>query len=292
MLLVERFKDQFAPLMKTALKDIVGDIQVVDFHDELTKEMIPKYAVIVGETVKTRDILLLMRRLEVEHFIQLDRKDHIRDIITSCMLLKKPGSFLENPVPFFVGNFEGKKNYEATVRKHQLQMLSTIQKQQVIDMIAHFMESDIRTQRFTSSILTIADEMISNAFFNAPVDMNGKHIYQNANRSEEVKVKSPVRLFIAHDDFRFVFGAIDPWGSVERNAILDTLLGAFLTDQADVRNHGAGGGLGCKMIIDNSVAFYVVVHRNVRSGVFCMLQIDQGLRRLTTLPKNLHFCFF
>lgn len=292
MLLVERFKDQFGPLMQTALKEVISDIEVVDFNEELSAAMISKNTVIVGDAVKTRDILLLMRRLGVEHFVQLDRKDHVRDIITSCMLLKKPGSFLENPIPFFVGNFEGKKNYDATARKTQLQMLSTLQKQNVIDMISHFIEEDARTKYFSNSILTILDELISNAFFNAPVDLNGIQIYKNKNRSEEIRIKRPVRIFIAHDDYRFVVGVVDPWGSVERNALLDTLLSAFLTEQADVSQKTSGAGLGCKMIIDNSVAFYTVVNRNIKTGMFCVLQIDQGLRRMTTLPKNLHFSFY
>jgi hypothetical protein len=101
-----------------------------------------------------------------------------------------------------------------------------------------------------------------------------------------------VNIFVAHDDFRSVVGAIDPWGSVDRNALLDTLLSTFQTDQVDLNTSRPGCGLGCKMIIDNSVAFYVVVQKNVRSAFFCVLHIDQGLRRLDTLPKNLHFCFY
>lgn len=292
MLLVEKFKDQFSPLMQTPLKDIIGDIKIVDFSEELSEEAISKNTIVVGEKVKARDVLLMMRRLGVEHFVQLDRKDHVRDIITSCMLLKKPGHFLENPTPFFVSNFEGNKGYEETVRKTQLRLLSTSQKQNVIEMISIFLESDERTKRFTSSVLTITDELISNAFFNAPVDINGLHLHKNEDRSSEVKIKNPVRIFIAHDDYRLVVGSIDPWGSVNRQALLDTLLSAFLTEQADVNHKTAGAGLGCKMIIDNSMAFYIVVNSNVKTGVFCVLQIDQGLRRLVASPKNLHFSFY
>lgn len=289
----EKFKSQFANIQKGPLLDLIKGINCYDLADGVPDKIDPLSTIFVGTNVPTSKAIAFMKKFDLQHFVQLDRSDTFRDIITSCMILRRPGSFIENPIPFFINNFEGTPNYEKYVDTRLWALQSSLQKFDLIEALAKHIQQHSLLRTHEQDILTLTDELITNAFFNAPVDSNGKPLYRETDRMKEVKVKSPVKVFLAHDQFRLVVGCLDPYGSVDRNTLLSSLYSSYADDSASVSSSAnAGSGIGCRMIIDRSVAFYLLVKKNVHSIFLGSIHLTRGTKRTQELPKNFHICFY
>jgi hypothetical protein len=83
--------------------------------------------------------------------------------------------------------------------------------------------------RLSDNILIVIDELFSNALFNAPVDGDGYRIFKNMERHEKVRYpgNKNAKIFAVHTANDLFIGAVDPWGSVDRDGICQSLYHAY-----------------------------------------------------------------
>jgi hypothetical protein len=213
-------------------------------------------------------------------------------VIISCLLIKKPEGFLKNPIPFFVSNFEGDPDYKAKYRSASFVLKTTDEKTGLMSELRKFLTKRKSTKALMHPVLLIADELLANAFFNAPVDSLGTPTHRNVQRDASFKLSKPVRFFIAHDRKRLVVGCQDDFGSISRTQLLQALSRAYSGKKSRVDAEARSAGLGCKMMIDRSLAFYVVTKKKRQSLVCCALDLGRGQLRAELVPKNVHLCFW
>lgn len=113
--------------------------------------------------------------------------------------------------------------------------------------------------RLVSLYCTVADEFVSNAVYNAPVDAQGNSRYRDVDRRTEV-VLAPgeeVDVKFSYDGYRLGISTSDPFGSLTRDKLLQYLSKCFRRgpDQVDQRSGGAGLGFYC---IYQSVTHFAV----------------------------------
>jgi hypothetical protein len=88
--------------------------------------------------------------------------------------------------------------------------------------------------------MLVADELISNAVHNAPVDANGVHYRKDTPRDGELDLDDRHRVHLRWGcDARYLAIEVrDSFGTLDR----DTILGALVSQ--DFREHGGGAGMG------------------------------------------------
>jgi hypothetical protein len=88
--------------------------------------------------------------------------------------------------------------------------------------------------------MLLADELVSNAVHNAPVDAKGHHYRKDFARDIELELdaRHQVRLRWACDSRYFAIEVSDRFGSLDRDTILHSLA------RSDVRETGGGAGMG------------------------------------------------
>ena len=114
------------------------------------------------------------------------------------------------------------------------------QRPQLIADLSAQVRSRGQSARVASMAMLVADELISNAIHNAPVDAAGAHYRKDLPRDQEIELdeRHRVRLRWGCDARYLAIEVTDFFGSLDRN----TILGALAKN--DVRESGGGAGMG------------------------------------------------
>jgi hypothetical protein len=98
--------------------------------------------------------------------------------------------------------------------------------------------------RRQSQILTIADELITNAFHHAPVDGLGGHPYSHVSRMDIIQAayNREVQLVFGRNDQRVGVAVRDCYGSLEQPRLRNHLAKAATNLNANFRVSGGAGG--------------------------------------------------
>jgi hypothetical protein len=121
-------------------------------------------------------------------------------------------------------------------------------------------------KNFIRAVNVFCDEMLMNAFFDAPCDELGKPRYESAPRTERI-ILGPLeaaRMEVASDGQRLVISISDPFGAITRQTVLKYFDRCFKGDEIDYSNETKkGAGLGLYFCL-NVVSHFII---NVRPGV-------------------------
>jgi DNA-binding response OmpR family regulator len=97
-----------------------------------------------------------------------------------------------------------------------------------------------QSARVASMAMLVADELLSNAVHNAPVDANGEHFRKDVARNIEIDLpgRDTVKLRWGCDARYLAIEVTDQYGSIDRETILRALA------KNDIRETGGGAGMG------------------------------------------------
>lgn len=114
------------------------------------------------------------------------------------------------------------------------------QRARLVEQIADDVRARGQSARVASMARLVADELISNAVHNAPVDRDGQHFRKELPRDGEIELddKHAVRLRWGSDARYLALEVCDQFGSLDRDTILKSLAKNAVSDV------GAGAGMG------------------------------------------------
>jgi hypothetical protein len=137
-------------------------------------------------------------------------------------------------------------------------------------------ESKIRRQ-VRSAIGQVAEELLMNALYDAPVDADGKPIFAEVDPHDRTKTRSPrpVSIRYAATEDMFAVAVRDRFGRLAKNTILAYIDKCLHSpNQIDRKTYGAGLGL---YLVANAAATYVVnVAYGIATEVVCTF--DRGAK--------------
>jgi hypothetical protein len=287
MKIVDRFMKELTPFANSPLQPALSDVEV-QWAGAVPPGKDLRKTIVVGEGAELRVVFEHLYNYKAQHFVQINRAGFVRDIIISALLINKPALFFSNPSAFFVNNFSGEPNYEKQTRKLSFSLKSTEEKAELLTILEKFILEDSRTKNYFPQVAVLIDELLSNAFFNAPIDALGIYQYKNADRRTTVKLSKACRVFCVHDNTRLIVGCEDYYGSLQSESLVSLLHGHFTAGQSETRSVGPGAGLGCKMMIENSSGFYACVDPMQKTLVVCELPLNLSVRKIEEMAKNIH----
>ncbi len=289
MTLLDYFPETFAQLDESALKDLMGHVEAFSFDKEnLDQGLDLSGRVAVGEDIQTTSFLKAFVENKLSNVVQTSNDDLPYELFIASIILKKPRLFLNNPLTIL----NSQDTAATAMRVWQENFNCTEHKERILESIHKFIGRNKSMNRLADNILIVIDELFSNALFNAPVDENGYRIFKNMNRNENVKYpgNKNAKIFAVHTSNDLFIGAVDPWGSVERDNICQSLYNAY--NDRKVSEESKGAGFGLRMMMDRARSLYFLSEKGKRSLICCHMRLNISLKKVEHVPKQFHINVF
>lgn len=259
-------------------------------RNELSR-VVPHMVVLVVKNVKLTDIVT-MADMGFEHIVQRDREDFAQELLAAALMVVRPKAFLNNPVPFFLSGFASEKVINDPDRNLIMRFTKSQEKKTLLDWLEQFLKRKKQTSAIRDLCLQVADEMITNALFNAPIRPSGKRVFKDMARNSDIELPTnkAASLFACFADQRVVLGCEDSFGSLEKSTLMEHLMAMFKESRAQVSYTGGGAGLGFRYLLENAANFYVLVNPGVSTVVACGFML-KGIKSNLTMAKHVHLSF-
>ena len=126
---------------------------------------------------------------------------------------------------------------------HSFTITKASQRAKLVEQLADDVKTRGQSARVASMARLVADELISNAVHNAPVDAQGLHVHKDTRRDVEMELdeRHAVKLRWGCDARYLALEVSDQFGSLDRDTILRSLAKNAVSDS------GAGAGMGISL---------------------------------------------
>ncbi|MBI4576962.1 MAG: SpoIIE family protein phosphatase [Planctomycetes bacterium] len=141
-----------------------------------------------------------------------------------------------------------------------------------------------------SQVQTVADELITNAVFNAPVDPAGAPRHAHLDRREAVHLEpgEAARLRCAVAPGRILVDVRDPFGSLRPETVLDYLGRTLSRGKAELEEKAGGAGLGLHRVYQAASVLAIDVEPGASTEVLAVLDASLSLRDYRRQPTAFH----
>ncbi|MEK7355787.1 MAG: cyclic nucleotide-binding domain-containing protein, partial [Bdellovibrionota bacterium] len=128
---------------------------------------------------------------------------------------------------------------------------------------------------------TVAEELLMNAIYDAPVDATGSHHYGHLPRTTPVDLKPEEhgRFRFACDGMLAAISVSDPFGVMQMKTLFDYLERNLTSDGGNVQSEGKGGaGRGLHQIVESSDLVVFNVQAGTRTEVIAFFNLDPNAK--------------
>lgn len=246
----------------------------------------------VGAGLSPQDVLRFATDHGFSHLCQKDGFNFDRQLESAKTLVTSPESYFQLPVSSILKPTAMNEATEKSLICLDERFDSSQQKRSLLDSITKYLEEKGLSQTLIEDVNAVADELITNAIFNAPfIDMR-TNTNPGLNRMDtEIKLKAGKfgRLIMAHDETELVIGCEDPYGSLNLDHYLNKIRTTYLRGPAATMNFGSGGaGLGSYIIFNAGSSLYFGVKASRVTLLCCSIPLKMSYKKRVQLPKHLH----
>lgn len=144
--------------------------------------------------------------------------------------------------------------------------------------------------RLGTGFLTAADELVTNAIYNAPVDAHGKRLYRHIDRNEQVQLSpgSEVTIKYACDGQRLALSVSDNFGSFDRETLISYLERCFAQGDDQVEQKQGGAGIGLYITFRALNTFVVNIVPGERTEMLGFIEIAGSYREYVERETSFH----
>jgi hypothetical protein len=164
-------------------------------------------------------------------------------------------------------------------------------KQVAFDRIEAFMDALGVRGRMIARLQAVADELLMNAIYDAPVDRrSGEPRYHGLHRSSPVVLapdEQPTLRF-GSDGRIFAISVSDPFGGLSPATLKRYVAKGLRRGDDQIDDKIGGAGLGLFLLFESLGSLIVDVHRGRRTEVMGLLDIQGSFRDAVRTPKSLN----
>ncbi|MFP5519608.1 MAG: cyclic nucleotide-binding domain-containing protein [Bdellovibrionia bacterium] len=251
---------------------IICEEKFVDFLKECSEAYPDAHLILLASVEMKQKIDLLLKMDFINNVVTRDPADKqsvIRAILTTSTKILKNDLF----------GMEKYLTWGADIKSKQV-INSTVRDQLKEEMISHLKGFGIR-QSILDRVNTVAEEMLMNAIYDAPTDVDGKSLFNHLSRKNDVYLE-------AHQQSQLNFGCDgkyvgisveDPFGALPKQTILKYLKSCYEGHAGSLNADKGGAGRGLHQIIENADITIFNVKQNVRTEVICLFNLDPAKDR-------------
>jgi hypothetical protein len=160
----------------------------------------------------------------------------------------------------------------------------------VIEELEAYLTSLGANTRLVGHARDVADELLMNAIYYAPVDESGKPKYASIARSEPIDLLASEEVLFRYacDGRQLALSVSDSFGKLERQTVLGYLRRCFLQGEDQIEMKKGGAGLGLYYSFQSLNHFIINVAPNRRTEMIGLLDISGSFRDFAQQAKSLH----
>ncbi len=268
------------------MQTLYGDLIAKSLRDGVDWDSIH-----VSESIGPSDVLKLAVDQSRAHIIQTKNPFFAHDLNTAALVSTHNSALSEFPVSAILApeNYGQKSNGELTIFEQSF--VASGEKAQILQNVEATLGQHSIPGSLTADIVLMADELITNALFNAPfVDL--ENTQPGAAREDEIATapEKSARLFMGLDKNRVVVGCKDLFGTLNANKLFTRIKNCYDTSVGDNINlTGAGGaGIGSYLIFNSSASYFAEVKIGSHTTICCTAPLRMSSRARLSIAKNLH----
>ncbi len=278
---LKHFGDKISDIF---LKSLPDSITLLEFGKELPSTCLPDKVIVVSKNQDFCKVIPFIFENKIKHLVQSSRCDFVKEIALAVQMILEPQNFMSESLSKISG-------LKTAVPQLKYDFTSMSEKAEVLGKFTKYLSQVPNADIAKDAILNIADELFTNALYNAPTDKTGKHIFQKIERTDKVSLRNvqPPQLFFRHDEKQAAIGCSDPYGSFDLEKLLGRLANLCSTELSQVNLGPGGAGVAYRMMLENSSGLYIAVENNRSTMVCFTLLLGEGLKKTSSYAKNLHF---
>jgi hypothetical protein len=249
--------------------------------------------IVAAEGLGMGQILDLSLDHQARHVCQVQAGAVNAELNSSAIMLKNPQLFLDYPVGVILSptNLTPETNRELT--KLHICFRRTAEKMPSLEHLRELLVQNGRTESLIADAVLIADELFTNAIFNAPfVDLTTGHNPGIDRSDETVEIGQGYtgELLAGFDDERLVIACRDPYGSLNVEKFLIRVRDCCRKGvSANMRAGCGGAGIGSFMVFNASSSLYIGVQSGKCTVVAAVIHWKWNTRKRSEALKNLHY---
>jgi len=238
-------------------------------------------------------MLNLTVNADLGHICQKGGHLYDKEILSAESMVRCPESYLEFPVATILSPNDMSIDAEKKLLLIDQTFNCSSQKQDSLTLITDAMQSKGLSQTIMDDVVAVADELFTNAIFNAPFVDKTTHVNPGVSRSDltiTMDSGKSGRLFLAHDESRLVIGCRDPFGSLELKRYMAKILATYQQGAAATINFGSGGaGIGSYIIFNAGSSLFFGVWPGRATQLCCVVPLGLSNRKRVQLSKHIHW---
>lgn len=276
--------------MSAALKLGNSTSVVVHFGEAMPKGVNGDRCVLVSDQHETLTVMDFLVSSGIHHAVNKNHINFDQELKVAEHMVASPDDFFKDPATIIIGGglSEGIKGYERVIAQSQ-------EKSRRLSEMKDYLATIPKSKVITDSLTVISDELITNAFYNAPVDGKKQRKFCDIDRNINIGLQEHERprFIVKHNDSWVMVGVLDPFGSLNPHDLLSHILKGLKNGVNSVMNLESSGGahIGSLMVLDLSVGLYVAVDQDKRTLVCATLPLGKSHRVIAQHPKSIHVLF-
>lgn len=246
---------------------------------------------VVGDNLKPEETLELITNKNFRHVTQKGALAQDVEIRLANIMMTSPLDYIFYPACSFLGVTEKSDEIESKSCLINEMLTSPSDKDRILRKVGLLATSLTNQEGLISEISSAADELITNAIYNAPyiavnefksgINRDSKHI--------SIDVLKKPRFFLAASDEQIFIGVTDQYGSLNSEKHLERIQNCYVKGVAKMINFSDGGaGIGSFKVFHAASGYYVGVAPGKQTTISCSFAKKlSGLER-QNLPKSVH----
>lgn len=239
-----------------------------------------------------RDILAermlnIAKDYKLEQFVHINQPNFEKEVEASGLMLLDLERYLNFPISSILTPTKASHAAEKLFQTVSIPFRYASDKNAVIDRISATLKGWNKRASVAGEICLVADEMFTNAIYNAPYvkySVNGPGADRTSSFGDCPDLRQ-ARIFLGRDEERIVIGCEDKYGSLNPRHLVARLQACFDSGGRAINWNGGGAGIGTYIVLRSALAYYAGVAEGSRTVVACTF--SNAGRRSDTI-QNLH----
>ena len=249
----------------------------------------PKPAIGVSRTLQPDLVVNHVLTEHVDCVVQEGNPFFSTEVGAAAIICGSPKDFFKFPVSTTLSPNELNKKSEQKMMRLFASFKEPSEKTKLLNDLNHEARTLSRSESFVSEAAMVADELITNAIFNAPfVSDENRSGADRSLRTLISKDQKNSEFFVATDGDRLILGCRDPFGGLDINYLLNKVYRCYVQGVDKNINMGHGGaGIGSFMVFNTGASYYLAVEKGKQTIVCASLPLKMSGSKRSLLPKNL-----
>lgn len=170
----------------------------------------------------------------------------------------------------------------------RITMTRASERHSAIQEAAAFAERKGAQRRFVELYQTAADELITNALYNAPTNEAGERRFAHLSRTEEVVLDAgqAIEAVFCTDGRKLGIAVSDPFGSLQAETVVAYLGKCFRKGSDQIDDKQGGAGLGLYYLFEMLSQFVVNIRPGERTEIIGVIDVRGRYREFSDRAKS------